>query len=230
MRALDAETPFQPEGQAPLAVIQSSAGERWDLPEAAFHRWWRALPEEDRMEFSVIYQGDETLARFVCALDYLTTMQARAHVGATMVEAYAIAANCEHDSEQARAGAMKAIKHDAVQALLDRLRYRSARQAAARITNRTTLLIEDMLAAAAQDDVPIKDKTLAAKAALSFMKMVSDEDIQERVERTRRGLVKARRELEQGEAVDVLTDEQIALQLRIIQDQIGPDKMKALLG
>jgi hypothetical protein len=147
-----------------------------------------------------------------------------------MVEAYAIAANCEHDSEQARGGAMKAIKHDAVQALLDRLRYRSARQAAARITNRTTLLIEDMLAQAAQDDVPIKDKTLAAKAALSFMKMVSDEDIQERVDRTRRGIIKARKELENGDVVDVLTDEQIALQLKIIQDQIGPEKMKALLG
>jgi len=157
-------------------------------------------------------------------------MQARPQSGGTIVEAYAIAAGLPHDSDAARKGATIAWKHDAVQGLMDRLRYRSARQSAARITNRATALIESMLTEADSPLVELKDKASAVKVALQFMKQVSDEDIQERVERTRRGFVKAREALAaEPETIEAITDEQAVLHLQMLKEQLGESKLKALL-
>jgi hypothetical protein len=228
MTPLDADTVFdeddyQPPAR-PNALEISTADGRWGLPDEAFVRWWRCLPEEDRGEFISVYGGDNTLARFVCALDYLTIMQARPQSGATIVEAYAIAASVDAGSETARSGASRAWKSDAVQALLDRLRYRSNRQAAARITNKTTVLIEQMLAEAATPEVELKDKANAAKTALAFMRMVSDEDVQERVERTKRGFVKARAELSASQdEVEHITPDQALLHTKVMIENLGEE-------
>ncbi len=234
MTSLDADTVFQEDDFAtpvPHALEQSAADGRWDLPEPAFLRWWRALPEEDRGEFVGVYGGDEVCARFVCALDYLTVMQARPQSGTTITEAYAIAAGLPSNSEAARRGAVNVWKNDAVQALLDRLRYRSSRQAAARITNRTTAVIESMLADAAKSDVPLVEKAKVVSSALAFMRMVSDEDVQERVERTKRGFVNARKALEVSkDELEEITPEQAKLHVKILRDQLGEEAFKALVG
>ena len=175
-----------------------------------------------------MYGGDILLSRFVCALDYLLVMQARPQSGSTIVEAYAIAANLPSDSEAARKVAAVAWAHDAVQSLTDRLRYRSKQEAGARITTRLTALIEEMLLGVSGEDVSLKDKAEATKAALSFVRMVSDQDIQERVERTKRGFAKARATLSEAE-VEVPTSDQAELYLKILVDQLGKDKVKALL-
>jgi hypothetical protein len=222
VQALDLDTVFEVDEPRKSPLVRE-AGARWNLPEDDFIRWWRCLPEEDRAEFVGVYGGDETLARFVCALDYLTVMQARPQSGQTIVEAYAIAVNTDVHSEAARSGATACWKHDAVQALIDRLRYRSARQAAARITNKATFVIESMLKDAENEDV--QTKATAVRTALSFMKMVSDEDIQERAERTKRGFVAARKELSDGD-VEVPTPERAALYLKQLRELLGPDKFK----
>jgi hypothetical protein len=236
MKQLDVDNVFEEDDlevytppAKPGALERSEAGARWDLPEESFLRWWRALPEEDRAEFVGVYGGDNILARFVCALDYLTVMQARPQTGATICEAFAIAAGLPTDSQAARQGALQAWEHDSVQALVDRLRYRSNRQAAARITNRTTAVIEAMLREAETGN--LKEKESAAKTALQFMRMVSDEDVQERVERTRRGFVKAREALGTGKnEYENITPEQALLHLKVIRDQLGSEKWHDLLA
>jgi hypothetical protein len=226
LRPLDVDTPKLDE---PLSVAKSDAGALWDLPPEAFTRWWAALPEEDRAEFVGVYGGGIVHARFICALHNLMVMQARPQTGSTIVEAYAIAAGVPANTEEARRGAGLAWEHDAVQALLDRLRYRSKQQAAARIINMLTLSIEEMLQRTRGEDVPTKEKADAARTALQFVRMVSEESIQERVERTKRGFQKAQQALGNTE-VETPTDDQAELYLKTLISQIGKDKVKALLS
>jgi hypothetical protein len=228
MKALDLEHPELSDKPVPLTLVE--AGARWNLPEETFLRWWKALPEEDRTEFIGVYGGDAVLARFVCALDQLTTMQARAQTGATLVEAYCIAANTQFDTDESKRGAMACWQHDAVQALLDRLRYRSRREAAARITTRTTLVMEKMLTQAAGEDTSIKDKSIALNSALKFLRMVTDEDIQERVERTRRGFQKAREVISVDAEYEEITPDKAQQHLKILRQVLGDDEFQKALN
>jgi len=88
-----------------------------------------------------------------------------------------------------------------------------------------------MLADAAKPDVPLVEKAKVVSSALAFMRMVSDEDVQERVERTKRGFVNARKALEvTKDELEEITPEQAKLHVKILRDQLGEEAFKALVG
>jgi hypothetical protein len=202
-------------------------GARWDLPAEAFARWWGALVEEDRDEFCYTYGGDIILARFVCAYDYLVSHEQATPNGASIVLAYSIAAGIDPHVPEAKVRAAKAWKHDSVQGLLDRLRYRSIRQAGARITNRMTLLMEQTLDDA--KSASLKDRAAVLNSALALMKIMSMEDISERAERTKRGFVKARGELSPGDETIDVTADQASLYIKALAAKFGGDVVKKAL-
>ena len=145
--------------------------------------------------------------------------------GAPIVLAYAIAAGLDPYSSECKIRAAKAWKSDAVQNLIDRLRYRGIRQAGARITNGLTLLLERSLSEAF--DAPLKERTQVMNTALTLMKMMSTEDIAERAERSKRGFVKARGELSGEEELEV-TEDQAALYAKAIEAKFPGMLRKAL--
>jgi hypothetical protein len=207
-----------------LAVTTSpflSTGARWDLQPEIFARWWQCLPMEDREEFLGIHGGDNTLARFVCAFEYLTTSQGAAPSGSAIITAYAIAAKLEPDANDTKIRASKAWRHDAVQQLLDRLRYRGMRQASTRITNSVGFLIEKMVTRSLDPmQASVLDQAAAVKAALAFTKIVADEEALERKERNKRGFV----QLADGKKpeIETPTPDKAALYLKVLQQQLGP--------
>ncbi|MGH7749715.1 MAG: hypothetical protein ACREQ5_33860 [Candidatus Dormibacteria bacterium] len=209
-------------------LLKSTEDGRFGLTEEAFLRWWRALGEDDKAEFVQIYGGNEVLARFVCAYDYLTMMEARSTGTNTIRIAYSIALGVSPDDVRVMRGYPIVWKHDAVQSLLDRLHYRSAKQAAARITNKVTILIENMLVEVSSSD-EIKEKNMAVRTALDFMRQVSDADVQERVERTKRGFQQAREELRLAKTVgEEVTPDQAVLHLSMLKEKLG-DNFDAVL-
>jgi hypothetical protein len=217
-----------------FASPESSSGARFGLDTAAFARWWNALPAEDQAEFTAIHGGDEVLARFVCAFDTLTTMQHKPQSNTVIVYAYMLAARIPDDElPQAQIRAAKAWQHDAVQFLLDRIRYRSARQATARITNAVTHLIEHEISRVmnpeyvGDDTENVTDQRAKVGAlALSFLKIVQREDVAERAERSRRGAQLATAQLKAAQAEaneEAITEDSARLYLRMIQHKLGDD-------
>lgn len=174
-----------------------------------FGEWWSALSPEDRDSF-ILLGGDEGLARFVHSYDTR---------GGSVVEAYARSAGLDPSSNTAAMGASTVWKHDAVIDLLGCLRYRDRKQAAASVTRQTVTLIKDMLSGAA--DAATKDQAAAVKAALTFVKMVNEEDIKDRIERIRRGV-------KQGAAITgsftidddgIPSEDSAVVQLRMLREQ-----------
>jgi hypothetical protein len=199
----------------------SETGARWDLPQSVFDRWWAAVPPEDRDEFLGMHDGDYILARFVCAFEQLTTVQKLPSSGGAIITAYAIAAHLEPNSNDTKIRAAKAWRHDAVQQLLDRLRYRGMRQTSARITSSVGFLIENMVARALDhDNASVLDQAAAVKAALAFTKIVAEEDALERKERGKRGAVRIN-DKKPGE-IETPTADRAVLYLRMLQEQLGP--------
>jgi len=86
-----------------------------------------------------------------------------------------------------------------------------------------------MLLAVQGEDASIKEKGEAVRSALSFMKMVSDEDVQERVERTKRGFIAARKELTDKEEEKPTLD-QARVYIEMLRGQFGTETIRALAG
>lgn len=190
-----------------------------DLPQDLFLRWWGLLPEEDRVEFVHFYRGDEVLARFVCVLDYLIMAKVRGAEQNLFSLAYYIAARPFPDIAVGltNAGllprAKRAWASPAVQALMDRVKYRETRQAIVRNRNLLARNVEKMLEDAHETvvdesgtEVPaynMKDRKFAADAASKFLELCQDEEVAIRAERTKLGVEAARKALtDRSEEID----------------------------
>lgn len=233
MRQLDRPEGLVDELDEAFAAYQTlkpspETGARWNLEQDAFVRWWGALVEDDRNEFMYVYSGDIVLARFVAAYDYLVSVEQMQTNGAPIVLAYAIAAGIDPATPEAKIRAAKAWQHDAVQGLLDRLRYRSIRQAGARITSAMTALIEKSLALAL-DSGDYKERAAALNSALQLLKITATEDIVERAERTKRGFVAARGALGPGTEEVEVTADQAALYIKALAAKLGPEVVRKAL-
>lgn len=233
MRQLDRSEGLVDEFDEALAAYQTlkpspETGARWNLEHDSFVRWWGALIDDDRNEFMYTYGGDIVLARFVAAYDYLVSVEQMDANGAPIVLAYAIAAQIDPTTPEAKIRAAKAWRHDAVQALIDRLRYRSIRQAGARITNAMTMLMEKSLADA-QISTDYKERAAAMNSALQLLKIMSTEEIAERAERTKRGFVNARGALTPGAEEVEVTADQATLYIKALAAKLGPEVVRKAL-
>lgn len=221
-------------GEAALPLSQTHV-----LEERAYSAWWNALDAEDRDEFFYIYQGDEILARFVCALDALLLQDPKADGERLIQLAYSIACApygqyaCPLDHPDLPTRAKKAWEHDAVQTLLERTRWRETRRQYSALVNRvfkaTTQLLQD---AEARDDEgkplhSIKNRKMALDAATSLVKITADEEATLRAERTRRGLERAKNAL-RG-AMEEENPRVRGTMFKALVAKIGPEEAQKLL-
>jgi hypothetical protein len=208
----------------------------WGLSDAAFTAWWGAISPADRDEFSHAYGGSLTQARFVCALDGLTNI-----VGLTddlTMRAYCLAANLEYDALhrdfQTRTRAQAMAQSAPVERLGDLLRYRSQREAEARIAARTARKIEDLYDRAdATDDE--QDKLQIEQIALNQSNMYLTRASKERAAHENRRQQEAIRDAvlagknRENEALRAPSDENMESYIAQIAEHIGPEKLLAMV-
>jgi hypothetical protein len=130
-----------------LDIIHPDTGLAFALSDEAFMRWWSStILVEDAYEFSYLHAGTIYEARFVCALEFLMTVQQLGHNGETIIRAYCLAQNQPLDMQDAlvRSNAQSLYSTPAVGFLMDCVRKRSRRIAEERIANRTTTKIEEV--------------------------------------------------------------------------------------
>lgn len=203
--------------------------EGWQLTDDIFMRWWGLLDEQDRREFTDLNRGDKILARFVCVLDYLLIQKVQAPESSIFQLAYSIAANMPMESPNLRAQAARAWKHDAVQTLVERVRFRSLRQRSVKVENNHLRMLEQLQESIAKrfektdelttDDV--KDITATLSVVNKYLSQVSNEESARRNDRSARALAKARESLKSGDN-DMSTREFVALFKAHVKDI--PDK------
>ena len=126
--------------------------------------------------------------------------------------------------------ALKAWDHPAVVDLLDRLRYRSTREASGRITLAYANLVEGMIADAANSE-SIKYKVMVADTTIKFLKLVSAEDQDERKTRTRGVLADALKRAGEGDkqGAEEQTPEAIREYVRKMRAVVGEEVFQRML-
>lgn len=230
------------------------------LPEAdsgfvldEFKAWWNAISPEDRVEFTLTYQGTTVLAQFVYLLDKWIIGGGkwnRADLG-QIVEAYAVSHQC--NATTARANFKDALEHDAVQAILSRLTYRETLSGTMRITHKHHRLVENVLdkaldAAASQDlsagATYDEDGKLVSNGATNAIKLVQmamkgAEGIatqsqataaSARAERTRNAMVNARAAAEAATGSKDPSEDELIVFFKNVRDRLGRHRFAELLS
>ena len=158
--------------ERPLQRIVSDGGGLWGLSEEAYVMWWRRLPPADRETFQYL-GGDDELGRFCAAYDLLSTGEGEhAH---TLVRAWAIATGKSEDDHHTKLTALRAWENPAVRELLDRLASRETERAERRIARATSLVIEESLTKALDDETSLDNRAKVVMAATRFLSMTATE-------------------------------------------------------
>ena len=205
--------------------------EKFELTPDQFEAWASHLDPADLAEFTLIYGGDNYLLRFVCAIDYLTLQKVSfPHPDELFTTAYWIAAvafepQLDPGSATLRNRALRAWKSDAVQALYDRVRYRSVRQGSIRLQNKLFAIAETLADQAERADADFEQKIEATKALVNVVKLVDMQEAAVRAERTKRGFTAARAALERG---NDMSERELTVMLKAAKTQLGEERFKAL--
>lgn len=219
-----------------------SIADTHDLPSEQFVRWWQMLAEEDRDEFTYLYLGDEILARFVCALDFLIIAKVQGGDQSSLIQlAYHIACKPypQHrvnlGTTDLRVRATRAYAHDAVQNLLTRVTHRRYLTETIKLRNELTVEALQILRDSAERDddgkpaVGFKERKYAMDVALHLLEIANDDEAKLRAERTRRGIENARKALANPESE---TDNPRVMEatVKAIAAKLGKDKVLALMA
>ena len=197
------------------------------LSEGDFERWRRSIPPVDWDAFVSLHHGKEPHARFVCALDMLVNIQKREQAIGTIIEAFCIATGAHRDETKTARDAKESYDLDPVRFLWDRLERNRQRAVKTRIENLVGSIIEERLVKHREAPDP-KDPIL--KDALSFVKMIRDEEKAEREALLDRGIERLRGDVEaQRKAFAAPSDPQLADYLRTIVTKIGPNRFADIL-
>lgn len=230
------DTVFLSEGE------RSSIADTYELPHEKFLRWWQMLDPQDRDEFRWLYQGDELLARFVCALDLLVIARVQSGDQKSLIQlAYHIAAKTyphrrrELSDPRLREEALQSWNHAAVQSLLERVRSRSRIRERTRIENKVIERLDEMLddigKTSAETGLPLydmKERKFAVEVALKFMQLGDEDQARIRTERTRKGLEDARKAaLETDPEED--SPRVMEATVKAIASKLGKDKIVQML-
>jgi len=132
------------------AVPSASLG--FELTDATFEQWWStALLPTDADEFVHILGGNKLGARFVCALNWFTSIDARQLSADLIVRAYCAARKVPADimvetmrEHKTRLDAQFLYDDPSVTSLLERLQYRSRAIAMERVATRTFETVEKL--------------------------------------------------------------------------------------
>jgi hypothetical protein len=186
------------------SATYTDTGFAFELTDEAFNRWWSAsiLPE-DAAEFVHLHHGTMDSARFVCALEYLTTVQSGRWSADTLVKAYCLAKNIPEDLRDATTAqnTQYLYKEDATQFLLERVRYRSRKIAEERIASLTTTKIEELYQRSKYLDgkEQLDAERLALEAGNKFLANQARERGAENERRNRRAMQQALERSRQAE-------------------------------
>jgi hypothetical protein len=206
------------------------------LTDEQFAAWFGAIEPADKSDFFYANGGSPDLARFVCALDLLLVAGARrgARRG-TEIEAYAMAYGCS--LEEAKRKYRDALNHDAVAGLLDRLSIRERILAWLGIESHYTRLVHGLLEQAndwVEDghDLTKNEVALvsaALKGASDLQKGIKIEQIEERIERSKKGAENGRAAALAAISID---GEGAKGLLEWLKSKVGPDfdKLVASIG
>jgi hypothetical protein len=219
-----------------LTAIHPDTGFAFRLEDEAFRRWWAAtvLPE-DANEFVHLYRGTIEEARFVCAMDYIISVQRGEWSTDNVVYAYFLAKNQPVDMKdtQARTNAHYLSNSDAVRYLLDRVRSRSRRVAEERIAARTTAKIEELFdrSLALEGKERLETERAALETSIKFMGNQARERGQESDRRAKKAIQAA---VEESKNYDYDTKRlpslaEAKLHLAMLIDGYGTEAIKELV-
>lgn len=219
-----------------------SIADTHELPSEQFIKWWTLIDAEDRDEFQYLHLGDEILARFVCALDYLhiakvqggdetSLIQLAYHIACKPYPAHRVALG----TADLRARATRAYAHDAVQNLLTRVRHRRYLIDTIKLRNELTAEAMQLLRDASQRDTDgnpmhsFKQRKDAASVAMDLLKIAAADEAVMRAERSRRGIENARRAMTNPEN-DSDNPRVMEATIKAISAKLGKDKVLAIMG
>jgi hypothetical protein len=172
------------------------------------------------------------MLRFVCAIDYLSVQKVRfASPDDLFTTAYWLAAvyfepGLELENPTLRNRAIRCWKSDSVQALYERVRYRSVRQGSIRLQNKLFVIGDAMADAASDDSIGIKAQRDVAETLIKIVKLVDQQEQTVRAERTKRGLDAARQALEH---TNELSNREYEVLLKAARNSLGAERFKALV-
>ena len=211
-----------------------------NLTEEQFRRWWEMLDQEDRDEFKWLYNGDQLLARFICALDLLVVARVQGGDHKALIQmAYYIAAKpfpsyaVSLADGSLRIYATRAYNHPAVQTIIERTRLRNRLQERTRIETLMLEGVEQMLKDAIkrnENDEPIydmKDRKFAMDAALRVVEITDNEQARQRGERTRKGMERARQAALEG---DVESPQVLQATIKALVAKIGKEEVEKIMA
>jgi hypothetical protein len=217
-----------PSSQTTLNDV-SATPMRFGLTEAQFAAWWNAIPADDRDSFR-LHGGDETTARFVCALDYLFHSGAQAQSGA-IVEAWAYAVGEDPNLRHIAIEAQRTWDSDAVQDLVYRINRRSMRVAKDRIVLKYTELLERLLETTKTAElITVDDGVKVAQAVEKFVSLVDKEERQDAEVRLRKAYLRAMELSKEGGDFKAPNEEQLEVFVKRLEKHFGKDKLLKLIS
>jgi hypothetical protein len=142
-------------------------------------------------------------------------------------EAYALATTCTIESARKNAYGPQGLKHPAVAALINRIRFNARELAWLRIEVKHAKLLELCLDNAMEKDATIKDKELALRAASQFASLVRMEDVEARAEQSRKAGDRARATAKDAELKDI-TPQDAGYLIDHLRDKLGTEAFRQL--
>jgi hypothetical protein len=213
----------------------------WELTREAFERWWTlVLMPEDSSEYVRLYGGTLDGARFVCALDYLTNVSQRTFTDDLVTRAYLIAIGQPDAPDTAKSNfeARALLEDDAVQALLDRVRYHTERRSAERLARRASRKIEELFDRAEDPQTALNyeqqlaTERTAVAASLQFRRQVDIKEARIETARMKRAVADAqnRSSAPDPSGEHALPSPGEAKQfLAMLRDRYGPDTFAEIM-
>jgi hypothetical protein len=217
---------------SPLLKIVSDGGGAFGLSDALYVRWWKSLPPDDRDTFANL-GGDDLLGRFVCAYDFLSSVESEN--AQTLVNAFAIATGLRPENYETKERASRAWEHPAVRELLERLAAREFFRAERRVLRATSALVEETLEKARDAEYSTARKEAIA-AAISFLnygneqrKANRDSRLSKENEQLKNALAETKKALTTHGELTAITREDAERYLRALRSTLGKDTILELI-
>ena len=170
----------------------------------------------------------------MCALDYFHVHKIKFDTPEELFAmSYYVAAlpfepNLHPNNPTLKNRGVRAWRSDAVQALYDRVRYRSARAGSVKLQNKLFELGSAIAEQALEEDTSIEDKQRAINAIAAITKQTDQQEQAMRAERTKKGLERARASLSHGG--EDIPDKELEVLVKAARKQLGDDRVKALMS
>lgn len=216
-------------------------GVRFGLDDDTFKRWWNtAITPEDAAEFVHLHCGSIDDARFVCALDQLTTDAQGCATSDLIITAYIISRNMPEGDKglsHVKIEAQAVYESEQVKMLIDALRARHNRQARARVEAMTVARIEGLYDRIKKDDFEDHEERLNTEkvfldASVRFLGVAQKERAQEKDRRDKAAIRRAMEQNQQNQRMihAAPSGPEAKLALEMLREQLGPEQFAEVIS